>query len=73
MICVFLADSVAETTEKAIGKLRVNSQQQYKVNLKNVDDGLLLDGVNGYYIHLEALIHGSVFRPERHGYKLIGE
>lgn len=69
----FVASSAAEAKEKAIGKLLVNSQQQHKDNLKDVDDCLLLDSVDGYYIHLEPLENGTYFQPEWQGYMPIGE
>lgn len=69
----FVADSVAEAKQKAIGKLLVNAKHQHKDNLKDVDDCLLLDSINGYHIHLDAQEEGRCFQPEWQGYMPIGQ
>lgn len=69
----FVAENAAEAKKKALGKLLVNSQHQHKDNLKDVDDFLLLESVNGYYVHLDEQESGSQFRPEWQGYQPIGK
>ena len=69
----FVAENPGQAKEKAVASLLVESYQQHKDNLKDVDDCLLLDSVGGYFIRLEKVEQGERFRPEWQGYLPIGE
>lgn len=69
----FVAENPAQAKEKAIASLLVESYQQHKDNLKDVDDCLLLESVGDYFIHLEKAEQGECFRPEWQGYLPISE
>ncbi|WP_279046253.1 DUF1543 domain-containing protein [Cedecea davisae] len=69
----FVATSAAEAKEKALARLLVNSYQQHKDNLKDVDDCLFLENVGDYFVRLEKTEQGERFRPEWQGYLPIGE
>lgn len=69
---LFVANTPAEAKQKAINTLLVDSQQQHKDNLKDVDDCVLLNQVSDYYIHLIEQPNGEHFKPEWQGYQPIG-
>ncbi|MBQ0215369.1 DUF1543 domain-containing protein [Proteus vulgaris] len=69
---LFVAQSANEAKEKAITTLLVDSQQQHKDNLKDVDDCILLSKIGDYYIHLIPNNSGEHFKPLWQGYQPIG-
>lgn len=69
---LFVAKTADEAKQKAIKKLLVNSEQQHKDNLKDVDDCLLLQQVGDFYIHLVEKQNGEHFMPKWQGYQPIG-
>lgn len=69
---LFVANTPAEAKQKAIDTLLVDSQQQHKDNLKDVDDCVLLNQVSDYYIHLIEQPNSEHFKPEWQGYQPIG-
>jgi hypothetical protein len=58
--------------ERAIATLLVDSQQQHKDNLKDVDDCVLLSKIGDFYIHLIPNNSGEHFKPLWQGYQPIG-
>ncbi|MBC5790739.1 DUF1543 domain-containing protein [Providencia sp. JUb39] len=69
---LFVAKNAQEAKQKAISQLLVNSQQQHKDNLKDVDDCLLLQKIGEYYIHLNKNENGNRYQPLWQGYLPIG-
>lgn len=69
---LFVASTATVAKQKAINTLLVDSQQQHKDNLKDVDDCVLLNQVGDYYIHLIEQPDGEHFKPEWQGYQPIG-
>ncbi|MTB66012.1 DUF1543 domain-containing protein [Providencia sp. wls1943] len=69
---LFVAKNAQEAKQKAISQLLVNSQQQHKDNLKDVDDCLLLQKIGEYYIHLNKNKNGSKYQALWQGYLPIG-
>lgn len=69
---LFVANTAADAKQKAIDTLLIDSQQQHKDNLKDVDDCVLLNQVGDYYIHLIEQQEGEHFKPEWQGYQPIG-
>ncbi|MCD8547039.1 MAG: DUF1543 domain-containing protein [Aeromonadaceae bacterium] len=49
---LFVANSAAEAKAQALKTLLVGAAQRHKDNLKEVDNQLLLDKLQGYHIHL---------------------
>ncbi len=69
---LFVAETAAEAKAKAMQQLLVGVEQQHKDNLKDVDNCLLLEQVNGYHIVLSANPSGQPCTPEWQGYQPIG-
>nr|MBG3150394.1 DUF1543 domain-containing protein [Proteus mirabilis] len=69
---LFVAKSANEAKEKAIATLLVNSLQQHKDNLKDVDDCILLSKIGNFYIYLIPNNSGEHFKPLWQGYQPIG-
>jgi hypothetical protein len=69
----FVAENASQAKAKALATLLTDSEHQHKDNLKDVDDCLLLESVNGYYVHLTAQDDGVAFQPEWQGYQPIGK
>ncbi|QKJ47806.1 DUF1543 domain-containing protein [Proteus vulgaris] len=69
---LFVAKSANEAKEKAIAPLLVNSLQQHKDNLKDVDDCILLSKIGNFYIHLIPNNSSEHFKPLWQGYQPIG-
>lgn len=69
---LFVAKNAQEAKQKAISQLLINSQQQHKDNLKDVDDCLLLQKIGEYYIHLNKNENGKKYQPLWQGYLPIG-
>ncbi|WP_272573207.1 DUF1543 domain-containing protein [Providencia sp. PROV259] len=69
---LFVAKTADDAKQKAIKKLLVNSEQQHKDNLKDVDDCVFLEQVGDFYIHLTENKQGEHFVPQWQGYQPIG-
>lgn len=69
---LFVAKTADDAKQKAIKKLLVNSKQQHKDNLKDVDDCVFLEQVGDFYIHLTENKQGEHFVPQWQGYQPIG-
>ncbi|MGF7480809.1 DUF1543 domain-containing protein [Providencia sp. SP181] len=69
---LFVAKTADDAKQKAIKKLLVNSEQQHKDNLKDVDDCVFLEQVGDFYIHLTENKQGEHFVPQLQGYQPIG-
>lgn len=68
---LFVANSPLEAKKKALKRLLPGKSQQHKDNLKEIDDFLLLDKIDKYYIHLTECPEGEHFTPEWQGYQPI--
>lgn len=69
---LFVAATAAEAKDKAKASLLVGLEKQHKDNLKDVDNCLLLQQLNGYHIRLRENPHGSAPVPDWQGYQPIG-
>lgn len=69
---LFVGKTAEEAKQKAIKTLLVDSQQQHKDNLKDVDNCVLLHQVGDFYIHLTENKLGEHFIPQWQGYQPIG-
>jgi hypothetical protein len=69
---LFVATSADDAKKQALRSLLVGVAQQHKDNLKEVDNQLLLDRLQGYYVHLVKNPQGKPDRPEWQGYRPIG-
>lgn len=69
---VFVAKDAAEAKARALESLLKDAQQQHKDNLKEVEGCLLLDALDGLYVHLSPNPNGKAFQPEWQGYQPIG-
>ncbi len=69
---LFVAEDAAGAKQQALGRLLVGVDQQHKDNLKDVDNHLLLDQLQGYHIHLVPNPQGQPDRPDWQGYRPIG-
>lgn len=69
----FVAEHPAQAKKQAMARLLVESVQQHKDNLKDVDSCVRLASVGAYFIHLEKAEQGEPFRPEWQGYLPISQ
>ncbi len=68
---LFVAATAHQAKKKALEKLLHGAAQQHKDNLKDVDNCLLLDTVDGLYIHLKPSSDAISILPEWQGYQPI--
>lgn len=68
---LFVARSPIEAKRKALRSLLIGKNQQHKDNLSEIDNFMLLDKIDKYYIHLTACSRGEHFKPEWQGYQPI--
>lgn len=68
---LFVANTELEAKKKALKCLLPGKSQQHKDNLKEIDNFLLLDKIDKYYIHLKECPDGEHFTPEWQGYQTI--
>ena len=69
---LFVAPDAAGAKQQALATLLVGSVQQHKDNLKEVDNQLLLDQLQGYHIHLQPNPAGQPDPILWQGYRPIG-
>ena len=69
---LFVAPDAVGAKQQALAQLLVGVDQQHKDNLKDVDNHLLLDQLQGYHIHLVPNPHGQPDQPAWQGYRPIG-
>lgn len=69
---LFIASDSNSAKKQALSTLLVGVSQQHKDNLKDVDNHLLLDKLQGYHVHLTPNPHGTPDKPEWQGYRPIG-
>ena len=69
---LFVARNAAAARQQALERLLVGAAQQHKDNLKEVDNQLLLDKLQGYHIHLVKNPDGEPDKPHWQGYRPIG-
>lgn len=69
---LFVAPNAADAKQQALKTLLVGVNQQHKDNLKDVDNELLLDTLQGYHVHLVPHADGVPDQPEWQGYRPIG-
>jgi len=69
---LFVAASADEAKEKAKQQLLAGFDKQHKDNLKDVDDCLLLEQLNGYHIVLQENPAGQPGQADWQGYRPIG-
>ena len=69
---LFVAPDAAGAKQQALASLLVGSVQQHKDNLKEVDNQLLLDQLQGYHIHLQPNPAGQPDPILWQGYRPIG-
>lgn len=67
----FVANDASEAKAKALASL-LNGAQQHKDNLKEVEGCLLLDALDGLYVHLVPNPAGEAYKSEWQGYQPIG-
>lgn len=69
---LFVATDAADAKRQALASLLVGSAQQHKDNLKDVDNHLLLDALQGYHIQLRSNPDGQALPIAWQGYRPIG-
>ena len=69
---LFVAIDAADAKRQALASLLVGSAQQHKDNLKDVDNHLLLDALQGYHIQLRPNPDGQALPIAWQGYRPIG-
>ena len=69
---LFVATDAADAKRQALASLLVGSAQQHKDNLKDVDNHLLLDALQGYHIQLRPNPDGQALPITWQGYRPIG-
>ena len=69
---LFVAPNAAAAKQQALATLLVGAVEQHKDNLKEVDNQLHLDKLQGYHIHLQSNPDGQPDRIQWQGYRPIG-
>lgn len=69
---LFVAENAQQAKSKALKTLLCDADHQHKDNLKDVDDCLLLEKVDEFFITLTPCETGSRDQPEWQGYQPIG-
>ena len=70
---MFVAESPVEAKKRAKAQLLVNSVDQHKDDMFDVDDCFVVNEVGAYFVHLAPDERTQPFKPDWFGYNVIGK